>query len=196
AITVPGLGALPINSFVLLAEQPMLIDAGLVNESNEFMAALRAVIDPTELQWIWITHDDADHIGAFEAVMAAAPSARLAIHAFGALRTATVWPLPLDRVHALSPGDRFDLGDRTVTALRPPTFDNPTTTGLFDSSTSTLFSVDSFGALLPELYDNAADIPVEALAGGMAAWTSLDSPWSHITDRPSFGTWLNDVRRL
>src|SRR4051812_6569833 len=111
AITVPGLGTLPINSFVLLAQQPVLIDAGLVNDSDAFMTALRAVIDPAELRWIWVTHDDADHIGALQAVMASAPNATLAIHAFGALRTATIWPLPLDRVHALSPGDRFDLGD-------------------------------------------------------------------------------------
>src|SRR4051812_40357492 len=131
AITVPGLGTLPINSFVLLAEQPVLIDSGLVNDSQEFMAALRDVIDPAELRWIWITHDDADHTGSLQTAMAAAPNARLAIHAFGALRTATMWPLPLDRVHALSPGDRFDLGDRTVTAIKPPTYDNPTSTGIF-----------------------------------------------------------------
>src|SRR4051794_10546210 len=151
AIIVPGLGTLPINAFVLLAQQPMLIDAGLFNDSDAFMSALRDVIDPAELQWIWVTHDDADHIGSLHPVIAAAPNATLAIHAFGALRTATIWPLPLDRVHALSPGDRFDLGDRTVVAIKPPTYDNPTSTGIFDSSTSTLFSVDSFGAILPNV---------------------------------------------
>src|SRR5262245_32605687 len=101
-LDVPGLGTLIVNSFVLLANQPVLIDSGLAVDGPEFIDALRAVIDPEELKWIWLTHDDADHTGNLQSVMALAPHARLATHALGALRQSTVWPLPLDRVHALA----------------------------------------------------------------------------------------------
>jgi flavorubredoxin len=196
AIDIPGVGALPVNSFVLRAEQPVLVDAGLATDGADFVAALRSVIDLAELRWIWLTHDDSDHTGSLQAVMDAAPSARLATHAFSALRLATVWPLPLDRVHALAPGDRIDVGDRVLTALRPPTYDNPMSTGLFDESTGTLFSVDAFGALLPRVVHDIADVTPDELVGGMVAWATFDSPWTHLTDRARFGAALDDVRRL
>ena len=195
-LDVPGVGTLPINSFVLLAEQPVLVDTGLANEVPEFIEALRAVIDPAELRWIWLTHDDGDHIGSLQKVMELAPNAKLATHGLGALRLSTFWPLPLDRVHALVVGDRIDVGDRSLVALRPPTFDNPMTTGLFDEKTGTLFSVDAFGAILPGLSQNVEDFSQEELVGGMTAWATFDSPWAHLTDRSLFGDVLEGVRKL
>lgn len=43
-----------------------------------------------------------------------------------------------------------------------------------------MFSVDSFGALLPEATQDAADVPEDALTGGMLAWATADSPWAHL----------------
>lgn len=60
---VPGAGFLPVNAFVLKAKEPVLIDTGMGIDSEEFMKALESVIDPRDLKWVWITHDDADHIG-------------------------------------------------------------------------------------------------------------------------------------
>ena len=195
-LDVPGVGTLLVNSFVLLAEQPVLVDTGLAVDRDEFLAALRSVIDPAELQWVWLTHDDTDHTGNVQAVMELAPDARLATHALGALRMSTWWPVPLDRVHALAPGDRIDLGDRVITALVPPTYDNPTSTAIFDESTSTFFCVDSFGAILPGAIQDVADITEEELVGGMTAWGTFDAPWLHLADRGRFDGVLDGVRRL
>src|SRR5262245_55604854 len=119
-LQVPGVGTIPINAFVLLAEQPVLVDAGLATDGPAFVEALRSVIDPAELRWIWLTHDDSDHTGSLQTVMELAPEARLATHGLGALRMSAAWPLPLDRVHAIGPGDALDVGDRTLRAMRPP----------------------------------------------------------------------------
>lgn len=73
---------------------------------------MRSIIDPAEIRWVWLTHDDADHTGNLERVMSLAPAARLTTHGLGALRMATWWPVPFDRVCALRPGDRVDVGDR------------------------------------------------------------------------------------
>jgi len=195
-LDVPGLGTLIVNSFVLLAKEPVLIDSGLAVDGPEFVDALRAVIDPDELKWIWLTHDDADHSGNLQSVMDLAPNARLATHGVGALRQSTLWPLPLERVHALAPGDSLDLGDRVIRAVVPPTYDNPTSTGAFDESTKSFFCVDSFGAILPNAVQDVNDLTEGELTGGMVAWTSLDSPWTRLTDRSLFGRVLDDVRRL
>ena len=47
---VPGFGLIPINAFVLHAAEPVLVDTGAVVESDEFMTALRTVIDPADLR--------------------------------------------------------------------------------------------------------------------------------------------------
>ncbi len=193
---LPGLGVLPINAYVLLAEEPVLIDTGMAADDDEFIDALSSIVDPQELRWVWLTHDDADHTGSIERVFRLAPRARLVTHAFAALRMSSWWPVPFDRVHAIRAGDRLAVGDRTLRAVPPPLYDNPMSTGLLDEATGALFSVDSFGALLPEATQDAADVPHDALAGGMRAWASSDSPWAHLLDRGRFAQVLEGVRRL
>jgi hypothetical protein len=148
------------------------------------------------VQWVWLTHDDADHTGSIQRVLELAPEARLVTHAFSALRMTTWWPVPLDRVLAIRVGDRLPVGDRTLRAVAPPLYDSPLSTGLLDEATGALLSVDSFGALLPEATQDAADVPEAALAGGMQAWATADSPWAHLLDRERFAQILEGVRRL
>ena len=193
---IPGIGVLPVNAYVLLAEEPVLIDTGIGIDGDEFLAALSNIVEPSALRWVWLTHDDADHTGSIQRVMEAAPQARLVTHGFSALRMSTWWPVPFDRVQAIRPGDRLSVGDRTLRAVAPPLFDNPMSTGLLDEATGSLFTVDSFGALLPEATTDASEVPHDALAGGMQAWATADSPWAHIVDRTRFAEVLAGVRRL
>ena len=195
-LAVPGVGKIPVNAFVILAEDPVLVDTGLGFDGPEFVAALDSVVPLRELRWIWLTHDDADHTGSLQRVMEVAPQARLASHGQGALRMSTWWPLPLDRVHAVALGDHLHVGDRSLVAVRPPVFDNPTTIGIYDDSTGTLFSVDAFGAILPELARDAADIPHQELTEGMVAWATFDVPWVHLVDEGRFERVLEAVRAL
>ena len=195
-LPIPGAGVLPINAFVLHAEEPVLVDAGLAVESDDFVGALASVIDPASIRWIWLTHDDADHTGSVQRMMELAPHARLVCHGLAAMRMSSWWPVPLDRVHAIRPGDRIPAGDRTLRAVAPPLFDNPMSTGFLDEATGALFSVDSFGAILPEATERAEDVPAEALAGGMAGWALTDSPWTSLVDHGRFEGALDAVRAL
>lgn len=195
-LPIPGVGNLLVNAFVLLSEEPVLIDTGLGIDGEAFAAALESVISPRDLRWIWLTHDDADHTGNIQTVMELAPQARLATHALGALRMSTWWPVPLDRVHALTLEQRLGVGDRVLRAIRPPVFDNPMSIGIYDESTGTFFSVDSFGALLPEVTEDAAEVPEDALIQGMVAWATFDTPWTHLVDEDRFEVVLDGVREL
>ena len=195
-LSLPGVGVLPVNAYLLMAEEPVLIDTGLGFDAEQMVEAVSSYVPLEQLKWIWLTHDDADHTGAIQQVMELAPNATLVTHALGALRMASWWPVPLERVHAVRFGDEIQVGDRTLRAVAPPLFDNPMSTGLLDESTGALFSVDAFGAILPEPTQDAADVPPEALAGGMVGWATSDSPWAHVTDRAKFGEVLERVRRL
>lgn len=195
-LPVPGAGNLMINAYVVRSAEPVLVDTGIGVDGPDFVAALESIVPLRDLRWIWLTHDDADHTGSVRKLMELAPNARLATQAFAAMRMATWWPVPLDRVHAITFGDRLDVGDRTLRAVPPPTFDNPMSTGIYDESTGTLFSVDSFGAIIPEVTNDCTNIPAEALVQGMVAWGTMDSPWAHLVDTGRFDAVLDRVQRL
>ena len=195
-ISLPGVGVLPINAYLIMSEEPVLIDSGVAVDADQFIDAVSSIIDLRTLKWVWLTHDDADHTGNIQRIMELAPNAKLVTHGFAALRMSTWWPVPMDRVHAIRSGDDIHVGDRTLTAVAPPLFDNPMSIGVLDRSTGALFTVDAFGALLPEPTQDASDVPPEALAGGMIGWATSDSPWVHLTDPAEFGQILDRVRQV
>lgn len=196
SLPIPGLGVLMVNAYLLQAEQPVLIDTGVGIDSEEFIPALDALVPLDKLKWIWLTHDDADHTGNIARIAELAPNATIVTHALSALRMSTWWPVPMERVHAIRFGDEIHVGDRTLTAVAPPLFDNPMSTGVLDRSTGSLFTVDAFGAILPEPTQDAADVPPDVLAGGMVGWATTDSPWAHVLDRAKFSEVLDRVRRI
>jgi flavorubredoxin len=193
---LPGAGVLTVNAYLLMAEEPVLIDTGLHVEGDDFVAAVSSIVDLHKLRWIWVTHDDADHVGNLQQIMELAPHAKLVTHGMSALRMATWWPVPMERVHAIRIGDQIHVGDRSLTAVAPPMFDNPMSIGVLDRFSGALFTVDAFGALLPEPTQNASEVPPEVLAAGMLGWATLDSPWAHLADRQRLGHVLDRVRTI
>lgn len=193
---IPRFGVVPVNAFVLKAAEPVLVDTGLVQQTDEFMQKLATVIDPGDLRWLWLTHCDQDHIGSVRQLLAAVPNLRVITSFLGTGKMSLFQPLPMDRIYWLNPGQSIDVGDRSLTALRPPTYDAPETRGFYDPSSSIFFCADSFGAVLSEPVMNAADVEFAALREGVAAWAKLDSPWLHLVDEQAFGKTLDHFRDL
>ncbi len=193
---IPGLGVVPVNAFVLKAEQPVLVDTGLHQDSGTFLEALESVIDPPDLRWLWLTHTDQDHVGSLRAILDLLPDLRLVTTFLGYGILSLFETVALDRIYLLNPGQQLDVGNRTLTAVKPPTFDNPATTGFFDSKSRALFSSDCFGALLSALAHDARELDESTLREQMTLWTSLDSPWLHKVDQGKFANELENVRQL
>jgi flavorubredoxin len=193
---IPGYGLVPINAFVLKGSEPILVDTGTVVESGEFLPALRSVIDPAELRWIWLTHTDLDHIGSLHALLAENPRIRVITTFLGVGIMSLSAPLPMDRVYLVNPGQKVTLGDRTLTAIKPPAYDNPSTTGFYEEKSGILFSSDCFGALLSAVPRSAADLSDEDLREGQVFWATLDAPWLHKVDRSAFARELDVIRRM
>lgn len=194
-LPIPEHGILPVNAFVLKSAEPMLVDTLVAGLGKPFMAALREAIDPAALRWIWLSHTDPDHIGNLEAVLQAAPQARVVSNFLGMGKMGLLG-LPLDRVHLLPPDTPLDIGDRLLMPLRPPYYDAPETTGFFDTRSRVLFCVDSFGALLQQTADTAAGIELAELRDGLMAWASIDAPWLDMADRVALQQSLDDILRL
>ena len=194
---IPALGSIAINAFVLHGAEPVLVDTGTVAGAPEFMTALASVIDPADLRWIWLTHTDFDHIGSLTALVQANPRLRVVTSFLGVgIMGLSSTPLLMDRVHLVNPGQSVMLGDRRVTAVKPPVYDSPVTTGFVDDRSGILFSSDCFGALLPAVPQNAADLDTGDLQAGQVRWATIDSPWLHCADRDALGHALDRVRAI
>jgi glyoxylase-like metal-dependent hydrolase (beta-lactamase superfamily II) len=189
-LQVPGLGHIAVNAFVLRAAEPVVVDTGLSLPDRGFIDALCSVVDPADIAWIWLTHPDRDHTGGLIELLDLAPEARVVttFQGMGILSTST--PLPPDRVYLLNPGERLDVGDRRLTAFRPPLFDSPATTGFIDDRTGACFSSDCFGAPLPTaaeaLAPDVADLAPDDLRAAQLVWATIDSPWITLVDPAKF----------
>ena len=169
---IPALGSLAINAFVLHGSDPVLVDTGTVAGGAEFMSA----IDPGELRWIWLTHTDFDHIGSLAALLDANPYLRVITSFLGVgIMGLSSMPLSLDRVHLVNPGQSVTVGDHRLTAIKPPVYDNPITTGFVDDRTGILFSSDCFGTLLPAVPQSVAELDPDELRAGQVRWATIDS---------------------
>jgi glyoxylase-like metal-dependent hydrolase (beta-lactamase superfamily II) len=194
-IPVPGMGVLPVNSYLIEAAQPVLIDTGLAAARGEFLDALQRQIDPAALRWIWLTHTDPDHVGNLEAVLELAPRARVVTNFLGMGKLGLLG-LPQDRVYLLNPGQSLATGDRALRALRPPVYDAPETMALFDESSRALYSADCFGAVLPKAAESADEIDAAALRDGLITWTGVDAPWLATTDQALFDSACTELAAL
>jgi flavorubredoxin len=174
----------------------VLIDTGMGVESAAFQETLRSVIDPGDLKWIYLTHPHPDHTGSVHALLNEVPGLRV-ITTFAAFGLMSVGqPVAMDRVYLLNPGETLDVGDRQIVAMRPPTFDDATTTCFFDTKSKALFSSDSFGALLLEEAERAEEVRHDTLAGGQRLWASFDSPWLQNVDASKFQAGLKSFEDL
>lgn len=173
-----------VNSMVILAEEPVVIDTGAPGHRDRWLEAVSSVVDPADVRWIFLSHDDADHIGNLEEFLAVAPNATVVANFFTNERTRIEGDrtLPIDRQVWLEPGSEFSAGDRRLHLFLPPIFDGPTTRGLYDDRTGVMWAVDSFAALTTGAVYDAADLPPDLYDGSFALFNSLVSPWHQWLD--------------
>jgi flavorubredoxin len=193
---VPGLGTVPVNAFLIRSSEPVLVDTGLHMDREAFMTELERAIDPADVRWLYLTHPDPDHVGALQEMLTRAPQMKVITTFLGLGIYSLIAEMPMDRVYLLNPGESLDVGDRTLTVLKPPTFDNSATTAFLDSKSNVLFSSDCFGALLQEPAADAGDLPSDVLHQGQVTWTTIDSPWLHKADEAKFAAELNTIRSM
>lgn len=196
---VPGLGTLPMNAFLLRSAEPVLVDTGTAVLADQFLGALSGLIDLAALRWIWLTHEDRDHTGSLTRLLELAPRATVLATFLSLGRFSPDGPLPPQRTRIVNPGDEVPVGDRVLTAVRPPIFDSPGTLGLVDRSTGAYFSSDCFGAPLAAdvaVAETADQVDAAVLRAAQIGWATTDSPWVTMADRDSLAAQIEHVRRF
>lgn len=195
-LPIDGEGLLPVNAFLVRAAEPVLVDTGMAKDRGAFENAVFSLVEPAELRWIVLTHDDRDHAGNLREILMAAPNAVLLTNGLALARLGEEWDVPRNRVRLVNPGRTLDLGDRQISLLRPPAYDSPSTLAVYDHHSRALFSADSFGTILPELAQDSSEITERTYLTGMALFTRANAPWTALVDPDRFDRVLDQLRRL
>jgi flavorubredoxin len=191
-----ALGLLPVNAYLISGREPVLVDTGLAVDRGTFAEELWSLVDPKDLKWVVITHDDRDHCGNLKEVLMAAPNATVITNGLSVARLGEEWDVPRHRVRTVNPGRTVELGGRRITLLRPPSYDAPSTIAVFDHASGALFSADSFGTVLPEMVEDSGDADPADFLDGMALFTRANAPWTALADQAKWERSLDTVRAL
>lgn len=186
----------PVNSAVIAGAEPVIVDTGTARNRDRWMEAVWSIVDPSDVRWVFLSHDDHDHVGNLLEVLDLCPDATLVTTWFSMERLVGDFDLPLHRCRWINEGESFTVGDRDLVALRPPFFDAPTTRGLFDPKTGFYWAVDSFGSLVPAPVTDVADLPVELWEETFLFSNRLISPWHTLVDPARYDAHLARLERL
>lgn len=188
--------AMHVNSLVILGSEPVIVDTCTALVRDEWTEQVFGLVDPHDVRWVFVSHDDSDHAGNLAPVLDACPNATLVTSWLANERMSGDIIVPPHRQRWVNDGDAFRAGDRTFLAVRPPIFDSPTTRGLFDRSTGVYWSSDAFGAPVPGLVDHIEDIPTEMVREGTTMLSSFLSPWHTVVDPAKFEAWIARIEEL
>jgi flavorubredoxin len=186
-----------INSMVIRGREPMIVDTSTPANRKQFLEDVFAIVEPEDVRWVFLSHDDVDHSGNLDEVMTACPNAQLVCNWAMVERHTNCFNFPLDRCRWVMDGESIDIGDRTLHALRPPIFDSPTTRGLYDPTTKVYWAVDTFATPLPDPQMGVPELD-------NAFWQELMyvfamgavSPWLAMLDPAKFNASVDRVQSL
>jgi glyoxylase-like metal-dependent hydrolase (beta-lactamase superfamily II) len=159
------------GTFLVEGEQRALVETGPKSSLEAVTAGLEtAGVD--SLDWIVVTHIHLDHAGAAGSLATRFPEARVAVHEVGAphlVDPSKLWssasriygddmeklwggidPIPADRIHTLTDGDKIDLGGRSLQAVETPGHARHHHAFL-DDLTGIVFAGDALGVRLAEV---------------------------------------------
>jgi len=177
-----------INSMVIVGSEPVIVDTGTPANRSQWMEDVFSLVEPEDVRWIYLSHDDVDHAGNLDETMALCPNANLVCTWAMVERHTNCFDFPLARCRWVMHQESFDVGDRTLHAVRPPVFDSPTTRGLYDPTTEVFWAVDSFATPLPDPHMGIADLDKEFWDFGMMLFAlGAVSPWLSMADPVKFG---------
>ncbi|WP_424216119.1 MBL fold metallo-hydrolase (plasmid) [Streptomyces sp. BI20] len=195
--------SVPINSMVVLGAEPLLVDTGTAHNADAWRETVFSLVDPGDVRWIFISHDDSDHTGNLAAAMELCPRATLLCSWSLVERMAHRYDFPLRRLRWLADADRIELPDRTLSIVRPPVYDSPTTQGLYDSRTGIYWAADAFATPLPggaaadAVVDEIAELSARQWWEGMVLFgVHALAPWVALADPVRYARTVRAVRAL
>ncbi|AQW49284.1 MBL fold metallo-hydrolase [Streptomyces violaceusniger] len=192
----------PINSAVLTGQEPVIIDTGSPRNRRQWLDDVFSIVEPEDVRWVFVSHEDADHTGNLETVMARCPNATLLCSWALVERFSCVYDFPLHRCRWVADGDTVDIGDRQLAVLRPPIFDSPSTLSVFDTRSRMMWATDTFATAIPgtpgsALMQDVSELDQQARRDGMTMFGIHGlAPWVSMADPRRFAANVTTLQKL
>jgi flavorubredoxin len=185
-----------VNSMVLASRQPVVFDTGMRADRDRWLAAVTSVVEPEDVRWIVLTHDDPDHVGNLETAMVEFANATVVASWWMTERLTGSIEIDPTRMRWIVSGEALDIGDRTLVFERPPLFDSPTTRAVFDPSTGLYWAGDLGAAPGPDAPVHAPDTSTAEFAETFLVAHRLLSPWFDMLDDRAYQAKVTGLARL
>ncbi|MEO0400733.1 MAG: MBL fold metallo-hydrolase [Pseudomonadota bacterium] len=176
-----------VQSMLILGDEPVLVDTGEQADAENWLRDASAIVDPKDVRWIFLTHEDLDHAGNVLKMLELAPKATLVTTWFACERFSHGQSFPMDRVRWVRDGEFFDVGDRRLRAITPPLVDGPTTRGLLDEKSRIYWAADAFSCPSSKHAPTANDMSDEEWIEGFRLLGPRTSPWVEYTSQEILG---------
>lgn len=178
----------------------ILIEAGHPQDLPTIEAQLEGLLAAggAPLRYLFPTHQETPHSSGIARVLARHPE----VEVCGDVRDYHLFfPEHADRLQPMGPGERIDLGGRSILVQAPVVWDLPSTLWAFEESERVLFPGDGFAyahyheaGMCGRLAEEAEDLEVAEMTGLFA---ELALYWTRFTDMGPYADRLAElIRRL
>ena len=189
---VPGFGAI----YLIDDEEKALLETGTSNDARTILDAVRGFgLRPADIDHVIVSHIHLDHAGGAGFLVKEMPNATVYVHGRGlkhlvdpgklvasataalgdmASEFGTMTPIPPDRLHAVTDGERLDLGGRILRFLDSPGH-APHELTVFDEKNRSVYTGDAAGLYFPrdEILIPIAPAPAFDLEDNLATFRRL-----------------------
>lgn len=86
-----------INSLIITGTEPVIVDTGSAANRYQWLEDTFSIVDPTDVRWVFLSHDDADHTGNLAEVMTRCRNAILVCNWALVERFSNAFEFPLER---------------------------------------------------------------------------------------------------
>lgn len=133
------------NSFLIRGEQTALVDTSHAKFTQLYLDTLKGLIDPTEIDYLIISHTEPDHSGLVKDVLELAPNLTVVGNKVAIQFLEGFVHQPFKK-KIVKNGDKLDLGNgHELEFVIAPNLHWPDTSFTFDHKTQTLYTCDAFG---------------------------------------------------
>jgi len=180
---VPDFG-IQINQFLVMDDEPFLMNTAIKKVFPATRALVASVIDPARMRWIGFSHFEADECGALNEWLAVAPQAQAACSFVGAV--ISVNDFAVRPARALADNEVLETGRHRLRFLATPHVPHCWDAGLFfDETEQVLLCSDLFfhpGDPEPLTESDVVDRARTAIRESLSGPLANDMPYTPYTD--------------
>lgn len=132
------------NSYLIVDEEPTLIDTVKHYGADEMLAHIKEVIDPAKIKYIISNHTEMDHSGSIEKLLQFCPKAQVVCSAKGAEELKKHFRKNWN-FKTVNTGDELKIGKRTLKFFLMPMVHWPDSMATYSPKDKILFPNDAFG---------------------------------------------------